>query len=167
MSEKIMMNKRYRVLLLIIPVLMAILIGVITTMSLPFFSLGPEPISIYTTTYTDSDFSIDDVKVKYYTSDELTVHFYISGGDGSRDLTFSFICRDSSDDPIFASTSGYLQIQGVGYTPLNSTSLSIGDLVEGVLFWDDVPTGDQVIKAIITLDNIATDTESFSIELRQ
>jgi len=161
------MNTRTRNIIIAIPVLIITLISIITTLSLPFFTLGPEPISIYTTTYTDSDFSIDDVKVKYYTSDELTVNFYISGGDGSKDLTFSFICRDESDDPIYASTSGTLTIQGVGYTPLNSTSLNIGDLVEGVLLWDDVPTGDQAIKAIITLNSIATDTESFSIELRQ
>jgi len=161
------MARRTKILAIAIPVAIVVVIGVVTTLSLPFFTLGPEPISIYQTTYTDSDFSIDDVKVKYYTSDELTVHFYISGGDGSMDLTFSFICRDPSDDHILASSSGTLQIQGVGYTPLNSTSLSIGDLVEGVLIWDDVPTGDQAIKAIITLDNIATDTESFSIELRQ
>ena len=159
--------RRTKILAIAIPVVIVVVVGIVTTLSLPFFTLGPEPISIYTTTYSDSDFSIDDVKVKYYASDELTVHFYISGGDGSRDLAFSFVCRDSSDDPIFASTSGSLQIQGVGYTPLNLTSLSIGDLVEGVLHWGDVPTGDQAIKAIITLDNIATDTESFSIELRQ
>jgi hypothetical protein len=161
------MRRRIKILAIAIPVAIVVVVGIVTTLSLPFFTLGPEPISIYTTTYTDSDFSIDDVKVKYYTSDELTVNFYISGGDGSKDLVFSFICRDASDDPIYTSTSGTLTIQGVGYTPLNSTSLNIGDLVEGVLLWDDVPTGDQAIKAIISLDNIATDTESFSIELRQ
>ncbi len=161
------MKRRTRIVAIVIPAIIVIFVGIITTLSLPFFTLGPERISIYTTTYSDTDFSIDDVKVKYYASDELTVHFYVSGGDGSRDLTFSFICRDASDDHIFASTSGTLQIQAVGYTSSNSISLSSGDLVEGILLWEDVPAGDQEIKAIIALDNIATDTESFNIELRQ
>ena len=161
------MRRRIKILAIAIPVSIVVVIGIVTTLSLPFFTLGPEPISIYQTTYTDSDFSIDDLQVKYYTSDKLTVHFYISGGDGFKDLSFSFLCRDSNDDPIFASTSGTMQIQGIGHTLPNSTSLNIGDLVEGVLLWEDVPAGDQEIKAIITLDNIATDTESFNIELRQ
>ena len=159
--------KRPNKMMLIIPALIAVMIGVVSTLSLPLITLEPERFSVYKTQYSESDFDVNDVKVKYHTPGELTIHFYISGGDGFRDLTFSFICKDASDDHIFANTSGSLQIQGVGYTPLNSTSLNNGDLVEGVLIWNDVPTGDQAIKAIITLDNIATDTESFRIELRQ
>ncbi|MCW4013013.1 MAG: hypothetical protein NWF07_08485 [Candidatus Bathyarchaeota archaeon] len=159
------MNKGAKILIIAIPVLV-IIIGIVTTLSLPIFTLGPEEFSIYTTTYVSSDFSVDDIRVKYFDPDELSIWFYISGGDGAKDLRFEFICLDGSDDLIYSSTSGTMLVEAVGTTLTNSTSISNGGLVSGVLTWSDVPSGDQAIKAVITLDNIVTDTESFHIELR-
>ena len=159
------MRRRTKIIMVVIPVLV-IVIGIITTLSLPIFTLGPEEFSIYTTTYVSSDFSVDDIRVKYFDPDELSIWFYISGGDGAKDLRFEFICIDGSDDLIYSSTSGTMSVEAVGTTITNSTSISNGDLVSGALTWSDVPSGDQKIKAIITLDNIVTDTESFHIELR-
>ena len=85
--------KRRTMIFIVLPALFAIIIGIVFTLSLPLYSIEPERFSVYRTQYSESDFSIDDVEVKYYTSDELIVHFYVSGGDGSNDLTFSFICH--------------------------------------------------------------------------
>lgn len=167
------MKGRVKVLVFAIPVMFAILIGVITTLSLPVFTLGPERISIYDTSYEVPDFKVDDVRVKYFDADELTVWFYISGGNGERDLRFEFICRDSDGDLMYANSTGSIMVETAGYSfgdpdyQTNSTSLSSGDLVLGVLEWSDVPSGDQRIKSVIDLDGIAVDTESFHIELRQ
>jgi len=162
-----MMKKRHRILLFVIPIIFAILVGVITTMSLPFFSLGPEQISLYDVTYDSADFQVDGIKIRYYTRDELIIWFDVSGGDGAQDLTFEFICRDISNDHIYATSSGSMEINAVGYTITNSTSLAVDDLVKGVLYWPDVPSGVQKIKAVVSLTNIAQDTESFFIGLHQ
>lgn len=160
------MNKRSKLVLIIVPILFAVIIGVITTLSLPIFSFGPEKISIYSTSYVATDFTVDDVTIRYYTPDELTVYFHLSGGDDAQDLDFEFICRDASGDHIYSSANGTLLIQAVGYPISNSTSIGNGDLVTGVLTWSAVPSGSQKIKAVITLDNIAVDTESFYIGLK-
>ena len=154
-------------LVIAVPAILAILVGVALTLSLPIFNLGPERFSIYTTDYVESDFSIDDLTVTYYDADELTVQFYISGGDGAKDLIFKFICRDSDDELIYSTSTGTMTLEAVGSVITNSTSLDSGDLVIGELHWSDVPVGDQRIKAKITLDNIVLDTESFHIELHQ
>jgi len=171
------MKGRTKVLFIAIPVLFAILVGVITTLSLPIFTLGPEQISIYDTTYENPDFTVFDVRVKYYDADELTVWFYITGGDAQEDLRFEFICLDSNKDFIYSgSNSGNVTVETAGYSSgdpeysSNSTTLysgTPGTLVIGVLEWVDVPAGNQRIKAVIDLPGIAVDTESFHIELRQ
>ena len=45
--------------------------------------------------------------------------------------------------------------------------VAVDDLVRGVLYWPDVPSGVQKIKAVVSLTNIAQDTESFFIGLHQ
>jgi len=160
------LNKRAKITIIVVPILIAIIVGVITTLSLPIFTLGPEEFSIYTTNYVSSDFSVDDIRVKYFDPDELTVWFYISGGNGAKDLRFEFICIDGSDNLIYSGTSGTMYVEAVGTAITNSTSISNGALVSGVLTWSDVPSGDQKIKAVITLEGIVTQTESFHIELR-
>ena len=122
--------------------------------------------SFYTVTSEASDFSLDDITVKYYNPDVLTVRFHISGGDGVEDLKFEVVCRDISDDHIIASTSGTMDIDGIGSSATNSTTILSSDLVLGVLKWDNVPSGDQTIKAVINLDDIVLDTESFFVDLR-
>jgi len=171
------MKRRHKILLVAIPVFFAFLIGAITTLSLPLFTLEPEQISRYVTTYNDPDFTVYDVRVKYYDADELTVWFYLTVEDGSEDLRFEFICLDSSKDFIYSgSNSGDVVIETAGYSSgdpeysSNSTTLysgTPGSLVIGVLEWIDVPAGNQRIKAVIDLPGIAVDTESFHIELRQ
>ena len=160
------MNRRTKVLLIALPVMFAIVIGIITTLSLPFYTLGPEKMSFYTTMNEASDFSVEDVTVKYYNPDELTVRFFITGGDGSEDLKFEFICRDINGDHIYASTSGTMKVDGIGSSATNSTTIQSSGLVIGILKWENVPSGDQTIKAVITLDDIVLDTESFFVELR-
>ena len=160
------MNRRTKILLIAIPALFALVVGVITTLSLPMYTLGPEKLSFYTTSYEASDFSISDLRVKYYNADELTVRFFITGGTGSNDLKFEFICRDEFGDHIYASTPGTMTIDGVGSAATNSTSIQSSGLVIGVLKWNNVPSGAQTIKAIINLDDIVLDTESFFVELR-
>jgi hypothetical protein len=159
------MNKR--ILIIAFPAVVAIILGIITTVSLPINTLGPEKISLYTSTYQATDFSVDDLQVKYYNANELAVRFYISGGDGVKDLRFEFICRDESDVHIYSTTSGTMVVEAVGAGVTNSTTIENGDLVGGVLHWNDVPAGNQQIKAIISLQNIAVDTYSFYIGLRQ
>ncbi len=159
------MNKRTKVLVLAIPML-AIVVGVITTLSLPTFTLT-EQLSLYDLTYEATSFVMDDIKVKYYDADELIVKFYLSGGDGVKDLSLEFICRDMSKDHINATASGTMYLEAVGAAVTNSTTIHTGDLVVGVLHWDDVPSGNQVIKAVISLDNIVIDTESFFVDIRE
>lgn len=161
------MMKRRKILLIVVPLVLAIVVGVITTLSLPFNTLDPERISIYSTTYEVPDFKVDDVRVKYFDADELTVWFYISGNETGKDLLFEFICRDANGDLIKAGEPGNITIEAVNYPEINSTDLITGDLVMGILEWPDVPVGDQRIKAVIDLDGIAVETESFHIELRQ
>ncbi len=162
-----LLMKRRRILLIVVPVFLALVVGVITTLSLPFYSLGPERISIYDTSYEVPDFNVDDVRVKYFDADELTVWFYISGNKEGKDLRFEFICRNENGDLIEAGGNGNIVIEAVNYPEVNSTDLITGDLVMGVLEWPDVPVGDLKIKAVIDLDWIAVETESFHIELRQ
>ena len=154
-------------LIIVIPVLLTITVGVITTLSLPIFTLGPERISIYTSEYQATDFTLIDIKVKYYEPDELEVRFYLSGGDGVKDLRFEFICRDTNDDHISSAGSGTMLVEAIGDSVTNSTTISNGDLVKGILIWHDFPSGDQQIKATITLQDIVLETESFFIDLRQ
>ncbi len=161
------MKRSTLVVLIVLPALFALLIGIITTLSLPVYTLGPEKFSVYKTQYSATDFSVDDLQVKYYTADELIVRFYISGGDGAKDLRFEFICRDNSGAHIYSATTGTMLVEAIGDTATNSTSIGNGDLVIGVLHWNDVPAGNQQIKATISLQDIAADTYSFYIELRQ
>jgi len=162
-----MMKKRSQVVLIAIPVFLAIVVGVITTLSLPIFTLDPEKISLYDVNYESTDFNLEDISVKYYDEDKLVVRFYVSGGDGSKDLKLEFICRDEYTNHIYASSSGAIQMDAVGDTLTNSTSIDSGDLVMGILVWTDIPSGTQQIKATIELTNIVLDTESFFIDLRQ
>jgi hypothetical protein len=162
-----MMNRRKKTLLIVVPVFLVILIGVITTLSLPIFTLGPEKISLYDVTYESTDFTLEDISVKYYDRDELIIKFFISGGDGSKDLRFEFVCRDETDAHIYASTSGTMLLEAIGYALTNSTSIGSGDLVMGVLVWADIPSGTQQIRATVDLTDIVLDTESFFIDLRQ
>ncbi|MBN2334076.1 hypothetical protein JXL21_00855 [Candidatus Bathyarchaeota archaeon] len=158
---------RTRTLIIAIPVMLVIGIGIITTLSLPLQTLEPEKISVYRVSATQSDFTFQEVTVKYYTENELTVRFYLSGGDGQKDLRFEFICLDANGDKVYASSSqGTLSMQAVGYQPNNSTALDTGDLVKGVLKWPDVPSGAQQIRAVIQLEDIVPVTEQFFIELR-
>jgi hypothetical protein len=162
-----MMKKRSQVVLIAIPVFLAIVVGVITTLSLPIFTLDPEKISLYDVNYESTDFNLEDISVKYYDEDKLVVRFYVSGGDGSKDLKLEFICRDEYTNHIYASSSGTIQMDAVGDTLTNSTSIDSGDLVMGILIWTDIPSGTQQIKATIDLTDIVLDTESFFIDLRQ
>ena len=158
---------RTRTLIIAIPIMLAIGIGIITTFSLPLQTLEPEKISVYKVSATQSDFTFQEVTVKYYTEDELTVRFYFSGGDGQKDLKFEFICLDSNGDKVYSTSSqGTLSMQAAGYQPNNSTVLETGNLVKGVLRWPDVPSGAQQIKAVIQLKDIVPVTEQFFIELR-
>jgi len=160
--------RRNQVILVIIPIALALGIGLYTTLSLPIYDLGPEKFTVYNIETSASDFVFDDLKIKYYEKDKLTIKFYIHGGDGSKDLRFEFICRDSSGDKLYSSssTAGSVTIQDEAGSVSNTTTINNGDLVGSVLKWNDVPSGNQVIKAVIQLEDVVLDTWMFYVEMR-
>ena len=161
------MQRRTKILFIAIPAFLAILIGLITTLSLPVNVLPPENIPSYTTVqYTSSIFTVNELDVKYYNPDELTLYLTISGGDGSQDLHVEFICRDVNEDHIYAGDSGSIYIEVIGDSLTNTISINQNDLILGYIDWVDVPSGIQEIKATIDLTDIVLDTESFFVELR-
>jgi hypothetical protein len=155
-----------------VPVFLAIVIGVITTLSLPIFTLGPEQFSVYSTSYEESDFKITDIDVKYYTRDELTIYFDLSSQVDVDDLYFEFICRGSAGEFIETGNNETydLVIDFISGTPNSILSNSEGTGQTGPVmgvFELDLDAGDYTIEAIISLEDIAVDTESFYIELKQ
>ena len=57
------MRRRTKVLLIALPAILAVVIGVITTFSLPIFTLGPERMSFYISTTAASDFAVNEITV--------------------------------------------------------------------------------------------------------
>lgn len=160
------MKRRKQILLISVPILLAVIIGVITTVSLPLISVGPEKVTHYTVSPVSSDFSFESLRVKYYDPDELMIWFDFSGGNGASDLRLEIVCRDESGNRIFASTSGTVTLEALDKTVTNQTIIQEHGLVEGVLRWYDVPSGTQRVKIVFVLEDIVLDTENFFIELR-
>lgn len=160
--------RRNQVILVIIPIAIVIGMGLYTTLSLPIYDLGPEKFTVYNIDTSSSDFVFYELSVKYYEEDELTIKFNINGGDGVKDLRFEFICRDASGDKLYSSSSvaGSVTIQDESGSVSNTTTINNGDLVGSVLEWYDVPSGNQVIKAVIELEDVALDTWKFYVAMR-
>jgi len=166
------MRRRTKVLFIAIPAILAVLIGVITTLSLPSFSLGPERFSVYGTSYEESDFDVVDIDVKYYSEDELTIYFDLSSPVNVDYLYFEFICRNSDGDFIETGLGETydLEMQFTSGTPNEIISNSGGTGLSGDVMGFlklDLDAGDYTIEAIISMDNIVVDTESFYVELKQ
>jgi len=168
------MKQRTRILMIAIPALLAILVGIITTLSLPMYTLGPEKLSLYSTSYDSSDFDLDEIKLEYYNKDELTIWFYLSCDTPEDYLYFKFICMNAAGEQLKAQTSGTVMIEtaaypsGAQYNSSGTINLSPGDTVMGVLeLKGSLPEGNYKLKAVINLDNVVVDTDSFHVELRQ
>ena len=130
-----MMKGRIKVLFIAIPVVLVIIVGVITTLSLPIFTLGPEKISLYDVNYESSNFELNSMKIKYYEPDELIVKFYIDATASGKNLRFEFVCRDENAQHIEATTNGNISIVVTGGPSYPLIDISSGEEVMGVLQW--------------------------------
>lgn len=159
--------RRDVILVIMIPLLFVASIRFIMALS---FSGGTleEKLTIYDIDYNPSDFEITDIDVDYISDHEMVVDFYITGGDGSLGLDFEVYCQDDQHVRLVSTTtsSGSLTLEGVGSQTLRSYTINYGEDIGGEFTWDTVPSGEQIVRLSVQLEDIYLDTWTFQVELR-
>lgn len=159
--------RRDVILIILIPLLFVASIRFIMALTLTQEELE-EKITFYDVDYVPSDYSLTDIRVQYISVDEMQVDFKINGGDGQEDLEFVVYCQDLDHVRLVSSStaSGTLSLLGLNSQSFETYSMNYGDEIGGSLIWEDIPSGDQIVRLNVQLENIYLDTWTFYIELR-
>ena len=159
--------RRDVILVIMIPLLFVASIQFIMALSFTGGTLE-EKLTIYDIDYNPSDFEIIDIDVDYISDHEMVVDFEITGGDGVKDMYFEVFCRDMSKVKLVSmfTSPGSLTLQGIGSQTTKSYTINYGDFIGGDFTWENVPSGNQLVRLSVQLENIYLDTWTFQVEVR-
>jgi hypothetical protein len=65
-----------------------------------------------------------------------------------------------------STSSGASSLLGVGSPTLENYTINLEDEIGGEFLWENIPSGEQVIRLIVQLEDIYLDTWTFSVEHR-